>query len=182
MTKLQKYFLAILPPLDFLSQVHQLKLEIREAFGIKYALKSPPHITVRMPFLYNELKEDKLVTLLSSFSKEYEQFPIHVRGTDEFRRRVIFLDIQAGEALFKFQRELRIFCKRNLFLQDELSDLNFHPHMTVAFRDVKKQQFDSVFNFIKERDLSADFEVKSYFLLKHKNGLWEPKTEIFLKK
>ncbi|MCS5491151.1 2'-5' RNA ligase family protein [Algoriphagus limi] len=181
MTQLQKYFLAILPPPDFLQQVHELKLKLREEFGIKYALKSPPHITIRMPFLYNELKEDRMVGLLNSFAANIGPFPLEVKGTDQFRGRVIFLDIHAGDELFEMQKALRIFCKRNLNLKDELSDLSFHPHMTVAFRDVKKLQFDSVFKRVKEQGLEAKFEVNGFFLLKHQNGVWTPKTEILLK-
>lgn len=182
MTQLQKYFIAILPPPDFLQQVHELKLKIREEFGVKYALKSPPHVTLRMPFLYNELKEERLVGFLSSFAEDYSPFQLQVKGTDQFRRRVIFLDIHAGEDLFQMQKALRIFCKRNLHLKDELSDLSFHPHMTVAFRDVKKHQFEAVLNRVQEQGLVANFWVKSFFLLKHENGVWLPKIEILLKK
>lgn len=182
MTQLQKYFLAILPPPDFLQQVHELKLKIREEFGIKYALKSPPHITLRMPYLYNELKEERMVGLINSFAKDYSPFSLQVKGTDQFRGRVIFLDILAGDDLFQMQKALRIFCKRNLNLKDELSDLSFHPHMTVAFRDIKKHQFQAVFDFVRKQDLAANFVVKSFFLLKHQNGVWEPKIEILLKK
>ena len=67
MKNMQKYFLAILPPQEFLEKVEELKLHLREKFNVKYALKSPAHVTVKMPFSYDEHKEEKLASMLQDF-------------------------------------------------------------------------------------------------------------------
>lgn len=182
MADLQKYFLAILPPPEFGLQVHSLKLQLRDEFGVKYALKSPPHITMKMPFLYNSAKEHNLIKSLREFSSTIMPFELRIERVGHFRNRVIFLDVQPCKALTNLQSDLGVHCRGKLKLNLELSDTNYHPHLTVAFQDVKKHQFEAVRDRVLEASLKVGFEVKSYFLLKRAKGVWEPHAEIFLRK
>lgn len=52
-----KYFLAIVPDEAICDEVTILKEQLRDSFGLKYALRSPPHITLKMPFVHNEKKK-----------------------------------------------------------------------------------------------------------------------------
>lgn len=173
-----KYFLAILPEPQLLEKVNQLKLAIKEDFGSKYSLKSPPHITLKMPFTYNSAKEDQLIDKLQEFLKVINPFELTVMGTETFGRRVVYLKIHAGKELYDLQEKLKTFCKKELNLVDELSDRNFHPHMTVAFKDIKKDKFDSIFDFVKEKSVQGNIQVRSICLLKRENGQWFSHREI----
>lgn len=173
MKVIQKYFLAILPPETFRREVEMLKKEIREKYGIKYALKSPVHITVKMPFSYNEAKESKLFGQLNEFCSTQEAFELHVRGVDTFGKRVIFLDVEKQNKLTDFQEQLSKFCKREMNMISELSDRNFHPHMTVAFKDLKPQYFEEVLKLTKSKKLTCKFDVNQLCLLKRISGKWE---------
>ncbi|MDF2156263.1 2'-5' RNA ligase family protein [Algoriphagus sp. CAU 1675] len=179
---MQKYFLAILPPEGFREKVEDLKQEIKEKFGIKYALKSPAHITVKMPFTYNEAKELKLFGQLEQFCSGQQPFELFIRGTDSFGRRVVFLDVEKQERLVVFQEQLKEYCKRDLKMVSELSDRNFHPHMTVAFKDMKTSYFEDVMKLVKEKKLNCRFEVSKLTLLKRVLGRWEVWKEFELKK
>jgi 2'-5' RNA ligase len=172
--------LAILPPEDFSQQVYDLKLSLKADFGVKYALKSPAHITLKMPFLYNSKSEDRLYRSLQGFSRQISSFPLSVEGVDQFRRRVLFLAVEHQPQLLKLQESLNLFCRKGLKLNLELSDTNYHPHLTVAFQDIKKGQFDALKLTVGKAQLKKKFEVKSYYLLKRKNGIWKPQQEIFL--
>ena len=173
MKVIQKYFLAIVPDGDFQEEVTKLKEEIKEHYQAKFALKSPAHITLKMPFGYNEVKEDKLIAKLSVFAREFEPITIEVKGVKTFGDRVIYLGVDAGRDLFDFQRELKLFCKRELNLVDELSDRNYHPHMTIAFKDIKKIQFQNILKHAIETNLSQKFSLKYIVLLKKIDGRWE---------
>jgi 2'-5' RNA ligase len=63
----QKYFIAIVPPEPFLSNITAIKMELFENYGSKGALRSPAHITLHMPFSWDDEKEEKLITNLESF-------------------------------------------------------------------------------------------------------------------
>lgn len=178
MKVMDKYFLALLPPKEILDRVHQIKQKLQEEYGIKYALKSPPHITLKMPFSYNEAKEDRLVGRLREFAACKEPFPLRITGVGTFGSRVIFLGVERSETLLQLQHDLIVFCKRELHLVDELSDRNFHPHMTVAFKDLKKPNFAKALAFVNERKFDADFLVSSFTLLKRADGRWGAKKEV----
>ncbi|WP_075348946.1 2'-5' RNA ligase family protein [Algoriphagus marinus] len=173
MKVMQKYFLAIVPTGEIQESATSLKLLLKEQMNIKYALKSPAHITLKMPFSYNEAKEDFLIEKLSTFLSGKENFKLQVKGTGTFGRRVIFWRIEADSKLYELQESLKIFCKRELNLVDELSDRNFHPHMTIAFKDVKDRDFDQVLKIVETHSIDLCFQADRLALLKRKNGHWE---------
>ena len=172
MKKMQKYFLAIVPEGNFQNQVTELKNEIRDRFQAKFALKSPAHITVKMPFIYNEAKEEKLIEKLREFLDVYEPMAMSIEGVKTFGERVIYLGVNAGADFYKFQKDLITFCKRELNLIDELSDRNFHPHMTIAFKDIKKSQFQNILSFSSELGLTQVLKESQIVLLKKDEGRW----------
>jgi 2'-5' RNA ligase len=161
MKVIQKYFLAIVPTGEIQESATSLKLLLKEQMNIKYALKSPAHITLKMPFSYNKAKEDYLIEKLRTFLSGKENFKIQVKGTGTFGKRVIFWKIEADSKLYELQETLKLFCKRELNLVDELSDRNFHPHMTIAFKDVKERDFDQVKAIVTDRSIDLPFQVFS---------------------
>lgn len=180
MKVMQKYFLAIVPEGAIQDNCTEIKNEIRNQFNVKYALKSPAHVTLKMPFSYNEAKVEKLIQVLRKFLIQFESFPISIGGVDTFGKRVIFLKIKADDRLTKLQAELKVFCKRELNLVDELSDRNFHPHMTIAFKDLKEIHFDEILNLVKKRSIQEEYFVSNIHLLKRIEGRWIPLKEIQL--
>tara|TARA_R110002051_G_scaffold192151_1_gene260724 strand:+ start:1042 stop:1587 length:546 start_codon:yes stop_codon:yes gene_type:complete len=172
MKVMQKYFLAFVPEGEYQERVTSLKLEIRDLYHAKYALKSPGHITVKMPFVYNEAKEDKLLTKLGDFASAFNPMKMEIKGVKTFGKRVIYLGVEAGQDLYDFQNELKTFCKRELNLVDELSDRNYHPHMTIAFKDIKKDQFQNILQHSAKVSLNQELFEKNLVLLKRVNGVW----------
>jgi 2'-5' RNA ligase len=178
MKVIQKYFLAIVPGSPIQDRATEIKNEIREKFNVKYALKSPAHVTLKMPFSYNEAKEEKLIQTFRKLLVQFETFPISFGGVDTFGKRVIFLKVKSCDQLSKMQAELKSFCKRELNLVDELSDRNFHPHMTIAFKDLKEVHFDNILNLIKKHELKEGFHVDGITLLKRIEGRWISRAEL----
>ena len=169
---MEKYFLAILPPGEILEKAESIKQGIKEKFGVKYALKSPAHITLKMPFSYNEGKEQLLIEKLQAFASDQNGFLLKIGGVDTFGNRVIFLDVENNEDLIRLQAELKRFCKRTLLLTDELSDRNFHPHLTLAFKDLKANLFQDVLKFCQNHSFYSEFPVNDLVLLKRVDHRW----------
>ena len=167
-----KYFIAIVPEGEIQQKATYLKLMLKEDFNLKYALKSPAHVTLKMPFNWNEAKEDKLNGLLKTFSEKIMPFYLNYRGFDRFGRRVIFIKPKEEPALFSLQLALSKYCKTDLKLVEELSDRAYHPHMTLAFKDLKPAQFEAYWDFIKKQKFEAKQEVKDIALLKRVEGRW----------
>jgi 2'-5' RNA ligase len=172
MKVMQKYFLAIVPTGQIQQAADKLKTELKVQLNIRYALKSPAHVTLKMPFSYNEAKEKVLLEKLENFLSTKKALKIKVGGTDTFGKRVIFWKIQADSKLTELQADLKTFCKRELSLVDELSDRNYHPHMTIAFKDVKERDFDQAKALIQKSDIDQSWNVCSVELLKRIDGKW----------
>lgn len=168
-----KYFVAIVPESDIQQDAINLKLLLKENFNLKYALKSPAHVTLKMPFNWNEAKEDKLIGLLKSFFEKIEPFEVRYSGFDRFGNRVIFVKIKEEPTLYSIQNSLSEYFKRELKLVVELSDKAYHPHLTLAFKDIKTTQFDTYWSFIKKQTFDASETIRTVALLKRKEGRWE---------
>lgn len=173
-----KYFLAIVPEGSIQENCLEIKNLIKEKFNIKYALKSPGHVTLKMPFSYNEAKEELLVTKLRGFLTSFAGFPLEFSGVGSFGRRVIFLKAEGGDSLINFQLQLKNFCRMKLNLVEELSDRNFHPHMTIAFKDLKDQHFDDIIDMAEKYAIPGEFFVGEIHLLKRIDGRWVSRSKI----
>jgi 2'-5' RNA ligase len=169
---LQKYFIAIVPEGEIQEKAADLKLQLKEKFNLKYALRSPAHVTLKMPFLWNEAKEDRLRSELGLFFQGQLPFRLKFKGIGKFSDRVIYMKVSENKALRRLQTELTMMCKIQLNLAQELSDYAYHPHMTIAFKDLKKGRFEEYFEFIKSKSFSRQMKVDHIALLKREDGRW----------
>lgn len=175
------YFIAIVPPSPILEQASELKNHFKEKFNSKASLNSPPHITLHMPFQWRVKREEELVSKLELFSKNKKTFTLELQNFSCFATRVIFINVLENEVLRNFQLELYRFCKTELNLFNaQYKDLSFHPHLTLAFRDLKKPMFEKAWEEFSEKELSCSFAVERFTLLKHSGKAWESFREFFL--
>ncbi|GGF34558.1 2'-5' RNA ligase family protein [Echinicola rosea] len=170
---MQKYFVAIVPPEEVQAQAQEVKEAVRDKFNAKHALKSPAHVTLKMPFVWNEHKEDKLVGLLEDFFKERAHFQVEFKGIGRFGRRIMYARVHGGDALTEMQEAFSHYCKRTLKLNIELSDKAFTPHVTLVYSDLKKRFFDECWAMLKERGFYAKMDVQQVALLKKVNYRWQ---------
>lgn len=169
---LQKYFIAIVPPEPLQSKIQSLKQVIYETYGTKGALRSPAHITLHMPFSWEEHKEDKLIQYLQDF-RFPASFTLQLDGYNCFEPRVVFIQVEQNVFLTKLQKQLVSYAKSNLQLFNQADDMRgFHPHVTVAFRDLKKPVFYRIWEDYQHQSFNADFECLSFCLLKHEEQKW----------
>jgi 2'-5' RNA ligase len=169
----QLYFIAFVPPAPVFEDALKLKQYFKETYNSKAALNSPPHITLHMPFRWKTDKEEKLIEKLKKFASSNDPFKICLDGYASFPPRVIFLNVVTSETLITFQKELERFCKRqlNLFNANRL-DKPFHPHLTLAFRDLKKETYKSAWQEFAKKEYKAEFIADRISLLKHTGERW----------
>ncbi|WP_422360401.1 2'-5' RNA ligase family protein [Reichenbachiella sp.] len=168
------YFLALIPDEPVRSEVMAFKEEVKEKFNSKGALRSPPHITLHMPFKWRSDREDQLIELLSRFKFDLYPFQVDLDGFDFFEPRVVFVDVDKTEVLTQLQKELSDFVRRELkFFNADYKDRGFHPHMTIGFRDLKKSVFPEVKANYQDRSYQRQFEASGFCLLKHDGEQWE---------
>jgi 2'-5' RNA ligase len=174
---ISKYFIAIIPPEPVFSEVEKIKQEVSQKYGNKSSLRSPAHITLHMPFEIKEEKEGELIRQLSDF-KFQSPINIELKNFGVFEPKVVFVDVLKNEALALLQKKLVFHIKSNLNIFNQYEDKRvFHPHVTIAFRDLKKEHFYLAFAEYKTKEFDAAFFVNSFFLLKHAGKIWLPHKE-----
>ncbi len=167
--EINRYFIALIPPEPIAGEIYKLKEYFRDRYNTKASLNSPTHITLHMPFEWDD--EEKLVKSLGKF--QFQKFDIELKDFGCFEPRVIFVDVAKNAALEKMQKQLMTFCKTELNLFNaEYRDQPFHPHVTIAFRDLRKPMFHEAWKEFKDKRYSASFECTRLSLLKHDGKIW----------
>lgn len=171
--KMKQYFIAFIPPEPIYNDGLKLKHFFLEKYNSKAALKSPPHITLHMPFWWKEQKEEKLIKKLEAFAKNYDPIKVCLDNFSSFPPRVIFINVAASEALNDFQKSIQRFCKQELNLFNaNYKEHPYHPHLTLAFRDLKKSAFKEAWEEFSVKDYKAEFMADKLSLLKHDGKMW----------
>ncbi len=177
------YFIALVPPEPVFSEALAVKQEMAEKYGTKAALNSPPHITLHMPFRMKEAKEELLTGKLKEVVEGVESFEIHLDGYGAFEPRVIYIDVKKTESLSGLYHKVRKTMQRFLHMDNaDWKNRGFHPHLTVAFRDLKKPLFKAAWNEFRDKVFSGSWKAGQVMLLKHNGSNWEIYREFPLSK
>lgn len=172
--KTDQYFIAIIPPSPVYDYAQELKYYFRDRFQSKASLNSPPHITLHMPFRWKEKREHELIDTLDRFTLKFRPFPVELKNFSCFSPKVIFIDVNKNTLLSDLHNELNRFCKRELNLFNaSYKEQPFYPHLTLAFRDLKKPNFARAWEEFKDKQYSAEFMVENITLLKHDSKVWQ---------
>lgn len=168
----KKYFIAIILPQPILSEIEAIKTNLFTNYNLKGALLSPAHITLHRPFVWKEEKETLLLETLKTFAFK-PQFSIALKNYNFFEPRVVYIDVVQNEILNDLQLQFKIFAQNKLKLLNEVNDLRgFYPHVTIAFRDLKKPLFYELQNQFKTKEYSNAFNYKGFSILKFEKR-WE---------
>lgn len=170
---LKQYFIAFIPPEPVYDEALNLKHYFHENYNSKAALNSPPHITLHMPFRWKQTKEHELAEKLQQFVRGFDPIKICLDNFASFPPRVIFINVANSVALNDFQKRLQRFCKTdlNIFNANYRED-PYHPHLTLAFRDLKKAAYKEAWEEFKAKEFKAEFMADKLTLLKHDGKRW----------
>lgn len=167
------YFIAIIPDEPLRSELTVLKKWVFEEFGSKAALRSPPHITLQMPFKWNPEKEEILEKSLEILASSFSNFEVLLCNFNCFKPRVIYVDVEKNEKLAVLRKKVMSLSRKEWKLDLPKDLRGFNPHVTIGFRDLKKSQFYKLWNQLKDKPFQAIFDVESIILLKHNGKTWD---------
>lgn len=166
-----RYFLSLIPKEPLASKIYGLKEDVAEEFRSKAALRSPAHLTLHMPFVWKERNEERLFQLLAQATNE-EPFNLYLDGFGSFPPRTIYIKNKISAKLNAFHHRFIEHTRLRLKLLNSTHNRGFHPHITIAFRDLKKDMFDKAWFRFKEEAFSETMKVDSFWLLKHDGKKW----------
>ncbi|MBD0300949.1 MAG: 2'-5' RNA ligase family protein, partial [Tolypothrix sp. T3-bin4] len=154
------------------------KQHFADHYASSGALKSPPHITLQPPFEWADANLPLLEASLKEFATGQQPVAITLKGFDAFAPRVIFINVVRSQELLNLQADFMAYTESNLGIVDKVSKTRpFAPHMTVAFRDLKKQNFRAAWPEFEKRQLHFEFTADKLTLLLHNGKRWNIKSE-----
>ncbi|NEP60456.1 MAG: 2'-5' RNA ligase family protein [Symploca sp. SIO2G7] len=168
-----RFFIALLPPEAFQNRANEIKQYFAQTYDSQGAQQSPPHITLQPPF---EWSQDTLTILeqsLRTFGEMHSPIPITLNGFGAFAPKVIYINVLKSPELMSLQAELMAYLKVSLGIVHQVSQSRpFHPHLTVAFRDLTKKNFQLAWPEFEHRQLEYKFTASELTLLIHDGRQW----------
>ncbi|MEH2383032.1 MAG: 2'-5' RNA ligase family protein [Nostoc sp.] len=175
---MSRFFIALLPPQDIQDYANQIKQYFADRYASSGALKSPPHITLQPPFEWADANLPLLEASLKEFASGQQPLAITLRGFDAFAPRVIYINVAISQELLSLQADLMAYTESNLGIVDQVSKTRpFAPHITVAFRDLTKQNFKAAWPEFEKHQLHFEFTADKLTLLVHDGKHWNIKSE-----
>jgi 2'-5' RNA ligase len=143
----------------------------RASFGDAQADAIPTHVTLLPPTQVRPEDIAEVERHLAEAAADTSVFRMHLRGTATFRpvSPVVFVAVTEGISAC----EVLAARVRSGILAQELR-FPYHPHVTVA-HDVDDEALDQAFE--KLADFDCVFDVMSFQLYRHTNGVWRPSRE-----
>src|SRR4030095_15455767 len=167
------YFIAIVAPEEINQRVLKWKNYFKDNFECTVALKSPAHITLIPPFWMQEDLENDLVNSIKDFSITKNKFEISLKDFAAFKPKVIFVDVVKSEILTGLYQSITdyIFTVNKFTIKRD--DRPFHPHITLATRDLHKKAFQEAWEIFSKKKYEATWTVNGISLLRHNKKNWD---------
>ena len=167
------YFIALVAPADINQEILKWKNFFKEKYQCIVALKSPAHITLIPPFWMREELETDLIRSLNEFGRTKNKFQVDLKDFGAFKPRVIYVDMANNETL----NDLHVSLEDFLLSQDKFpvkkEDRPFHPHVTLAARDLYKKAFYEAWDIFAIKKYEAAWLVNGISLLRHNKKNWD---------
>ncbi len=167
------YFFAILCPGELNHKIQPFKLWMKEHYGTAAALKSPAHITMIQPFWLEETREENLAQTFQLFKSDMDELEIQLDGFSHFGKKVLFVKVKEDPALEELKHQAENHFLLSFSDRIKKDDRPFHPHVTIATRDLKPGDFDKAWLHFSEKIFKESFRARAISLLKLVDGKWK---------
>lgn len=173
--KTSLYFIALIPDRELRKKINLIKLDFQKRFESSKALKVYSHITVKAPFTCSGTERTEVLSWFSGLHLQQKPFHLYLNGFGAFHNKnapVIYVNPTVSREVLKMQRELMIGFNSILPANVHSVDLNYKPHMTVAYRDLTSDNFSMAWQEYKNKLFYDVFDVHSIYLLEHDTKKW----------
>jgi 2'-5' RNA ligase len=175
---IHRFFIALLPHQEIQDYANEIKQYFAQTYQSQHAQKSPPHITLQPPFEWQLDAVPVLEQCLRTFADTRTPVPVTLKGFGAFVPRVIYINVLKTPELLTLQNDLMAYLEVSLGIVERVSKSRpFSPHMTVAFRDLTRQNFRTAWPEFKDRQLEFEFTASQLTLLIHDGRRWNVHSE-----
>jgi 2'-5' RNA ligase len=170
------FFIAAVPPQPLFDELNELRKSIAARYQATKALRIVPHITLKAPFKLHFSLYEQWLEAFQSLSFSVQPFDVMFEKFNAFKKRkspVLFLEPLYTESLFQLQKDLLRQLKALPFMIEFSSnEYEFHPHLTMAYRDLTYDNFHVLWNEVKNQTFERSFRLEELSLLEHDSQKW----------
>jgi 2'-5' RNA ligase len=117
--------------------------------------------------------ENDLINSIREFSISKPKFEITLQNFAAFSPKVIFVDVVKSEILNGLCRSFADFIINQNKFPIKKEDRPFHPHVTLATRDLYKKAFQEAWDIFSKKKYEALWIVSGLSLLRHNKKNWD---------
>ena len=177
----QLYFVALLLPPNLTAIAHGWQQYCAAEFNSRGALHSPPHITLQPPFKIPTDEKEQVTHFLQQFASNSPAIAITLDGFNCFEPRVVYIDVQHSPELFNLQQQLKFGFSETFQINDQrYGDRPFKPHVTIAFKDLTKPNFEHAWAEFQHKKIHHEFWVNELTLLAYRDQSWQIEQQFSL--
>jgi len=170
---MEMYFIALVAPEAINIPVLKWKHWMQEKYQCEVALRSPAHITLIPPFRMEPGLENELLLALKEFSPMQDPFDIQLQNFSVFKPLVLFIEVIKNESLAHLKGSLEDHLIRKNKFPIRKEERPFHPHVTIATRDLHKKAFYEAWEHFKKMEYTAQWKADNISVLKHNIKKWD---------
>ena len=171
MVKSQLYFIAIILPQEISTQIRNYQLDAARRFQSFKALNSPPHITLFPPFRWPASQMSDVSKTMKEVTVKLKPFTITLSGFGNFSPRVIYISVTPNSVLDTLYESLQEMFRTRLKLNIRKREV-FHPHVTIAYKDLKRSCFREAWEFFRTERIETEIKIDRIWLLRHDGYIW----------
>ena len=171
--KMTMYFIALVLPKSLDEKVLYWKNYMYQHYGCRVGLKSPAHITIVPPFWMQEENEKMLLADIDDLAITFSPFSIRTKNFSAFKPRTIFIDVEKTDALTGLKDTTDLFFKHNRPYKIQPDSRPFHPHITIATRDLFKKSFYEAWPIFEKERFEEEWLADSLSALRHNKKNWD---------
>lgn len=157
---MQTAIVVLLDPPSY-NYVRAIQLRMYECFGTKATLTLEPHFTIKYAYIPGNLSlaENYFDSLISN-TKEFD-VNLSSIGSFDNSKNVVFLNVEKNDKLQELHMSiLDELAHRQLAQPGEFEGKDLHFHITLAYKDISKEDFQKAKLMLKDEKPNFQFRVK----------------------
>ena len=172
--------IAIVPPEPVFSEIRKEQEYIANTWGPQHALRTPPHLTIIPPLSLTSSEIGWLFGMGSAVAGTISPFRVELKDFSSFKPRVIFINPIVPRELHElYEIWYDALMVKMPHVLDKYPDRPYHPHVTLAHKDVTHPQFDKIWNHYAGKRYRAYFQVDHFCILSYHEHGWEVERKYY---